>query len=82
MRKSQSSLTATGIAVMRAVESERPADERICYDPFAKRFVSSWFYHVMRSLHQKWLHRVAAGPGERIPGWRVTAISMMYCRAS
>ena len=48
MRKSQSSLTATGIAVMRAVESEQPADERICYDPFAKQFVSAWFYYVMR----------------------------------
>jgi methyltransferase (TIGR00027 family) len=48
MRKSQSSLTAAGIAIMRAVESERPADERICYDPFARRFVPTWLYSFMR----------------------------------
>jgi methyltransferase (TIGR00027 family) len=44
MRKSQSSLTAVGIAVARAAESERPADERICYDPLARRFVPAWMY--------------------------------------
>jgi methyltransferase (TIGR00027 family) len=48
MRKSQPSLTASGIAIMRAVESERPADERICYDPFARRFVPAWLYYLMR----------------------------------
>lgn len=46
MRKSQSSLTAAGIAVARAAESERPADERICYDPFARLFVPAWMYRV------------------------------------
>jgi hypothetical protein len=33
---------AVGIATARAVESERPADERICYDPYARRFVPAW----------------------------------------
>src|SRR5512147_2997412 len=47
MRKNQTSLTAAGIAVMRAVESERPADERICYDPYARRFIPAWMYHVL-----------------------------------
>ena len=42
MRKSQSSLTAAGIAVARAVESERPPAERICYDPYAGQFVPAW----------------------------------------
>src|SRR5512146_572422 len=46
MRKSQTSLTAIGIAVARAVESERPADERICYDPFARLFVPAWMYRA------------------------------------
>ncbi len=46
MRKSQSSLTAAGIAIARAAESERPADERICYDPFAKLFVPAWMYRA------------------------------------
>src|SRR5512139_1939686 len=48
MRKSQSSLTAAGIAIMRGVESERPAEERICYDPYARRFVPGWLYYFMR----------------------------------
>jgi O-methyltransferase involved in polyketide biosynthesis len=39
MRKNQSSLTAAGIAIARAVESEKLADERICYDPYARQFV-------------------------------------------
>jgi methyltransferase (TIGR00027 family) len=46
MRKKQSSLTAVGIAIVRAVESERPADERICYDPYARQFIPAWMYHA------------------------------------
>ncbi len=46
MRKSQPSLTAVGIAVARAAESERPADERICYDPLARCFVPTWMYRA------------------------------------
>jgi methyltransferase (TIGR00027 family) len=46
MRKNQSSITAAGIAVMRAIESEKPAGERICYDPYARRFIPAWMYHV------------------------------------
>ena len=46
MRKKQSSLTAAGIAIVRAVESERPADERILYDPYAYQFVPSWMFHA------------------------------------
>ncbi len=62
MRKSQSSLTAAGIAVARAVESERPATERICYDPFARLFVPAWMYRLfgffMRAGYTEW-----RGPG-------------------
>ncbi len=47
MRKNQSSLTAAGIALARAVESEKPADERICYDPYARRFVPPWMYSIL-----------------------------------
>jgi methyltransferase (TIGR00027 family) len=46
MRKNQSSLTAAGIALARAVESEKPADERICYDPYAREFTPAWMYHL------------------------------------
>ena len=48
MRKNQTSLTAMGIAVLRAVESEKPEGERICFDPFARRFLPGWFYAMMR----------------------------------
>ena len=47
MRKSQSSLTAAGIALARAVESDKPAESRICYDPYARRFVPGWMYHIL-----------------------------------
>jgi len=47
MRKNQTSLTARGIALMRAIESEKPADERICYDPYARHFVPAWMYWVL-----------------------------------
>ncbi len=44
MRKTQASQTAMGTAALRAIESEKPADERICYDPFAREFIGKWFY--------------------------------------
>ena len=47
MRKNQSSLTAAGIAIARGVESEKPEGERICYDPYARRFVPGWLYSTM-----------------------------------
>ncbi len=46
MRKKQVSLTAAGIAVVRAVESEKPAGECICYDPYARQFIPAWMYHL------------------------------------
>jgi len=42
MKKDRTSMTAIGIAVTRAVESERPAGERLIYDPFAWQFVPRW----------------------------------------
>ena len=39
MRKNQSGLTTAGIVIVRAVESEKPVDERICNDPYASLFV-------------------------------------------
>ena len=47
MRKNQASLTAAGIAIARAVESEKPADERIYYDPYARQFVPAWMYRLL-----------------------------------
>ena len=44
MRRNRPSLTAAAVAPTRALESERPPDERICYDPFAHLFVSLRFW--------------------------------------
>jgi methyltransferase (TIGR00027 family) len=56
VKKTQTSWTAQGTAAMRAIESEKPANTRICYDPFARQFVETWFYHLIKLL---------AGYGER-----------------
>ncbi|MBN1452312.1 MAG: class I SAM-dependent methyltransferase [Anaerolineales bacterium] len=48
MRKNQSSLTAVGIAIVRGIESEKPEDQRICYDPYARQFVPPFLYGFVR----------------------------------
>jgi methyltransferase (TIGR00027 family) len=40
MKQKQSSTTAEGIALVRAIEASRPPDKRICYDPFARALVN------------------------------------------
>lgn len=44
MKRNQTSLTAQGIAFARALESARPAGQRICYDPLARQMISTPFY--------------------------------------
>ena len=48
MRKSQSSMTAIGIAIVRAIESDKPEAERICYDPYARQLVNGGLFHLVR----------------------------------
>ncbi len=48
MKKSQTSITAQGMATFRALETAKPAGERICYDPLAREFVDPWLYLVER----------------------------------
>lgn len=48
MKANRTSTTAEGIALARAIESNKPAGERICYDPFARQFVSALYWHVFR----------------------------------
>lgn len=43
MKRQQSSISAEGIAWVRAQEALRPEGARICYDPLANYFVSGWF---------------------------------------
>jgi len=56
MKKTQASGTAKGTAAMRAIESEKPANERICYDPFARKLTDTVFYLLIKLF---------AGYGER-----------------
>jgi methyltransferase (TIGR00027 family) len=48
MRKSQSSTTASGIAALRAIESDKPEGERICDDRYAKLFVGKAMHSAMK----------------------------------
>jgi methyltransferase (TIGR00027 family) len=70
MKKNRSSTTAQGIALARALEYERPAAERICDDPLARKFVDTGFYL---------LGKLFAGYGERVgPG--VLGFLAVRCR--
>ena len=46
MQPNQPSITAENNAALRALESMRPAQERICNDPYAKYFVSNALRHT------------------------------------
>ena len=70
MKKTQASTTARGIAFARALESSKPAGERICYDPLARRLISPAFYL---------LGRLFAGYGER-KGPGVIGFLVARCR--
>jgi methyltransferase (TIGR00027 family) len=48
MKKAQASGTAIGAAAVRAIESEKPANERICYDPFARKFIDPLVYLLIK----------------------------------
>src|SRR5512139_3468212 len=62
MRTKQSSMTASGIAIVRAIESERPEDERICYDPYARKMVNSGLFHLV-NFFEKLGYGELRGPG-------------------
>ena len=46
--KREPSLTALGNAAFRALESEKKRNERICDDPYARKFVPAWFYYIAK----------------------------------
>ncbi len=48
MRRNQTSMTAMGIAILRAVESEKPEGVRILFDPYARKLVPAWLYTLTR----------------------------------
>jgi len=47
MKTFRSSKTAAQMALSRAIESRRPADERICFDPLAERFLGPAYRAVL-----------------------------------
>lgn len=49
MEKHKASRSAGIVAAHRAIESSKPASERICYDPFARRFLPSGFTVIGKS---------------------------------
>ena len=60
MKKRQASVTAQGIAFVRAFESAKPENERICYDPLARRLINPAFY-ILGKLFINYAER--KGPG-------------------
>jgi methyltransferase (TIGR00027 family) len=62
MRKTQSSLTAQGIAIVRALESEKPVERRICYDPYARQFADNFLYGFVK-FFDKLGYGERRGPG-------------------
>ena len=48
MKREGSSLTALGIAAVRALEAERKPGDRVCYDPYARSFLPTWFYYLVK----------------------------------
>jgi methyltransferase (TIGR00027 family) len=62
MRRNQSSITAAGIAIARAIESEKQESERICFDPYARRFAPGWLYSIT-ALFVKIGYTELRGPG-------------------
>lgn len=58
MRTRCPSMTAAGIAVARALETARPAGERICEDPLARRFVGPVFrFLCWLTVFSRWADR-------------------------
>lgn len=51
MKRKQSSVSAQGIAVVRAIESAKPDGERIVYDPYARQMVPGWMYHLVKFFY-------------------------------
>lgn len=51
MRKNQTSLTALGIAMCRALETDRPEADRICSDPYARRMLPGWLWMMGKFFH-------------------------------
>jgi O-methyltransferase involved in polyketide biosynthesis len=50
MKKNQSSRSAEGVALLRAIEAQRPETERICYDPYASALIPGGISYSLSKL--------------------------------
>ena len=67
MRQKQSSATAEGLALARAIETARPAGVRICYDPIARSLVNPVSYTLSKLVIDSGLYaRLSKGAMEYI----------------
>ena len=52
-RRDQSSLSASGISIVRALEAEKLAAERVRYDPYARHSVSAELLDFVRFCNMR-----------------------------
>jgi len=56
-----------GVALMRAIEADKPPAERVCYDPYARAFISGATYFFLKPIiNSGWYKRVSEGAVEFI----------------
>ncbi len=62
MSKNRASTTAEGMALLRAIESQKPEDVRICYDPLARSLVNGFSFTMSKLEIDSGLYeRIAPG---------------------
>jgi methyltransferase (TIGR00027 family) len=62
MKQNQSSQSALGVALFRAIESQKPEATRICYDPYARAFIPTVSYILVKLMVDSGLYE-RIGPG-------------------
>ena len=62
MKQNQSSQSALGVALFRAIESQKPEARRICYDPYARAFIPTVTYVLVKLIVDSGLYE-RMGPG-------------------
>lgn len=56
-----------GVALMRAIEAQKPADVRVCDDPYARAFISGWSFALLKPvISSSWYAGMAQGAVEFI----------------
>ena len=62
MSKKQSSTSAEGVALLRAIEAQKPEGERICYDPIARALLNGFSFTCSKLVIDSGLYeRMAPG---------------------